>query len=349
MAITPESLSLAARIRRDAAGVTDRAMHDLAIALATAWDEVAQDLQAALDDLIAAAEDGKVTQSRIARSTRLNAALGVITDRLDQVMGETETRVIGDLRGVLEQALATQEQLFRSQLPPNITDTDFVRVGIVWDRVDADSINWIVERTTQQVHAKHLPLTADAEAVMKREIVRGLAGGVNPRQTASRIMGRVQREFYGGHARAERIARTETLDALRAATKAAEQRNTHVLQEWMWLASLGARTCPACWGMHGTRHPLDEDGPIDHQNGRCTRVTVTRSWRDLGFDIPEPPDVTPDAAATFDALEPAQQRSILGPDRYAAYAAGDYPISSWAARRENSGWRDSITVSPAPR
>src|SRR3546814_11471968 len=75
----------------------------------------------------------------------------------------------------------------------------------------------------------------------------------------------------------------------------------------IWVAQLDRRTCPSCWSQHGSKHALDEPGPLDHQQGRCARLPVTRSWRDLGFDIDDPPSVVPDAETTFRGMRRGDQ------------------------------------------
>ncbi len=92
--------------------------------------------------------------------------------------------------------------------------------------------------------------------------------------------------------------------------------------------------------MHGTEHNLDETGPNDHQQGRCARVPKVKTWRELGFDLDEPQDVTPDARAWFEGLSREDQVKVMGPDRLAALDAG-VPWHELAQRRVNRGWRDS--------
>ena len=98
--------------------------------------------------------------------------------------------------------------------------------------------------------------------------------------------------------------------------------------------------------MHGTIHDLDEPGPIDHQQGRCARVPVSKSWRDLGIDIPEPPSVVPDALASFRAMPKSDQLAVLGHTRLALLDSGRIRWSDLATRRQTDGWRDSIIPTP---
>jgi SPP1 gp7 family putative phage head morphogenesis protein len=160
-------------------------------------------------------------------------------------------------------------------------------------------------------------------------------------------MAATQQRFEGGLTRALTIARTETLDAHRAATKASEKANKDILQEWEWHAALNARTCPSCWAKHGTRYPLDQDGPNDHQNGRCARVSVTKSWADLGFKgIDEPAPLTPDAQTEFNNLTPDTQRRIMGAQRLDLLQSGKVKWADLSTVKHTDGWRDSFVVTP---
>lgn len=344
MSITPETLRLATQLRRRLDEVNDRHTRVLVAAYARAWDDVAADLDAAVVDLVTRARDGRVTRAAVLRSERLAKALAVVTDRLQDLAATVDVTISGDLSSVVDAAAWAQRDLIATQLPTGST----AHLVVAFDRVDEAALDAIVRRSTQRVHSLTRPLSADSVRVMKRELVRGFAVGDNPRTTADRIMAGTQGRFEGGVARALTIARTETLDAHRAGAAAAMNANTDVLRGWQWQASLDRRTCPACAGMNGTEHPLDEPGPLGHQNCRCARLPVAKSWRDLGVDLPEPVSVLPDTGSWFDGLSDADQVAVLGRARLAAYRSGDFPISSWATRRSAKGWRDSYVPAPAP-
>lgn len=130
-----------------------------------------------------------------------------------------------------------------------------------------------------------------------------------------------------------------------------EQRHRDILAGWQWVAELSERTCASCVAMHGTIHPLDEPGPLDHQQGRCTRTPVTKTWKQLGFEGIDEPEgfAKPGDGEKWLAKQPEDvQRHILGNRGLEAWQAGAWPSSQWARRRTTDGWRDSYTPARPP-
>ena len=169
----------------------------------------------------------------------------------------------------------------------------------------------------------------------------------------------VQGNFEGGLARALVIARTEQLDAYRAAAQAHHAANRDILQGWQWYAELDHRTCASCISHHGETHPLDEPGPLDHHQGRCTRLPLTKTWNQLGFDDIDEPDSAVnegDGYAWFQSQPETTQRDILGPKRFQAWTDGRYPPDDWTTLKRHwspdkhgvmrQDWRDSWHVGP---
>ncbi len=344
MAVTRRTLALQRQVTAEVNRIVNAQERALVSAWVDAWDEVAPDLTAALLEMLVAGD--KVTRAQLLRSTRLRKALAVIADQLEALAKSAGVRITGDLADVIEKAGAAQASVIDSQLPP---DTDLVSID-TWSRIDARQIAAIVARTTEQITSLTRPLGAEAYDVVRRELIRGVAAGANPKATAARITARTERVgFNGGLNRALTIARTETLDAHRAAAALSQAAHADVLGGWSWLAKLDTRTCPSCWAQHGRVHPLDEPGPNDHQCGRCGRLPVTKSWADLGFDLEEPPSLLPDSASLFEGLSSEEQLQILGPGRYSAWVRGEFPMDAWSVRRTTSGWRDSYGMAPVPQ
>lgn len=343
MAVTARTLRLVEGIRRQVDTIVDEQTRDLVRSWADAWDEVAPDLNDVLLDMLTAGE--AVTRTQLLRSSRLRQALIVIADQLETLSTHAGVRIVGDLQTVIDHAGSAQASVIDSQLPPGFMRADDLAA---WSRVDARQISAIVDRATQQITAVSRPLSEDAMRVVRRELIRGVAAGSNPRETARRMVARAEGGFNGGLTRALGIARTETLDAHRAAAHTGRLAHADVLAGWRWHCELSTRSCPACIAMDGQLFPVDAAGPNDHVNGRCTAVPEAKSWAELGIDLEEPASLLRPAVDRFAEMSAADQRTILGPSRFSEWQAGRYPPESWAVTRANSGWRDSVQVSPAP-
>lgn len=346
MAITAKTRRLANELRAELVRVTDGHQRAMLDAWVRAWDEVAPDLRDTLEQIIREAKGGAVSHGALLRNARLRRSLAHIADRLDRLTRDAGVQVTGDLRGLIDAAGEAQAAIIASQLPgvgQDLVDLD------AWSRVDTRQIDAIVRRTTEQITAAHYPISERAYAAVQRELTRGIASGANPRVTARRMVARAEGPFNGGLGRALTIARTETLDAYREASRLSQVEHADVLDGWQWQASLGKRTCPACLSMSGQVFPLSTPGPEGHQNCRCARLPVVKSWRDLGFDVDEPESVLPSSSDYFEGLTAAEQRDILGDTGYDAWKRGDWPMSQWAVKRETPGWRDSYVVARPPR
>lgn len=341
MAATREVLRLARSMRIELDALVDQSVRDLTKAWARAWDELAHEWDTALTDLIATAAAGQwPSRSQVYRADRAMRVLDLTRTQLDGLADQAGVRVLQMLPEVTSAAAEWQARMTAAQFPPQAGTQ--LSLTAAFDRVDSLALEAIVQRTTQQVTSLTYPLSARATAAMNSTLVRGVALGDNPRRTAREMLRRVEGDFNGGLTRALTIARTETLDAHRAASLAANQANKDVLQAWEWLTTLDHRTCSSCLAMHGSRHEIDDPGPIDHQNGRCARIPVTKTWRELGFDIDEPKSVMPDARAWFDDQPEKVQLGILGPRKLELLQTGKIQWADLSTRRVTPGWRDSM-------
>lgn len=331
MAVSDRALALLAAQKQAIADTLGTTTDDLVVAWARAWDEIADELADAITALSLA------RPSSIDRARRARAALRIAAAGLDRLAQQAGVRISGDAAALIRQALADQPTLVGSQMPEG--------VGIVWNEPSPAQIAAMVRRTTQTIHKRTYTLSRDAEVAMKRALARGVAVGMHPDRVARQMLTRTEGVFNGGLTRAITLARTEMLDAYRAAAMASQQANRDVTTGWVWVSTLSHRTCPACLSRHGSVHPIDEPGPHDHPQGRCSRMPVTRSWSELGFDgIEEPPSALPDADAWFRGLSAERQRQILGPTRYELWRSGRFPMDQWAEDVSVPGWRDSIRV-----
>lgn len=348
MSVNDETLRLLAGMRLRVASHVDAATQDLTFAWGRAWNEVAAEWEAAITDLIAASEDGAWPPAgKVRRARRALRARDATRELLFELQGLIPVRVMQDVEPLLTEVAEWQRRLAASQYPAQAGGTALVASS--FDRVDVDAIRAIVTRTSEQVRSRALPLSAQAEAAMRSTLVKGVAIGDHPETAAREMLARVQGAFNGGLQRARVIARTEMLDAHRAASREQQDRLARqgVLRAWTWVATLDVRTCPSCLSMHGSEHPPSVAGPLDHQQGRCDRLPLTASWADLGFpDLEEPPSLVPDAHEWFDGLPESDRLQIMGATRLQLLDSGQVDWSDLATRRETSGWRPSYAPTP---
>lgn len=342
MAFTSRTAGLAKAAIAAAGSIIDGAVRALVAVWAKAWKALAGLFLTAVEALLSQSTDGAPSRSQIDNDPGVRRAMDRARHALDQLADLAASEITTAAQTAVTQAAASQAEVITSQLPGEVREFPRLDRG----RFHDEAMLAIGRRSAQRITKLTQPLSVDADRAMRRELIRGVRFGRNPRDSAEKMIQRVEGAFNGGLSRALVIARTEVLDAYRQAAEATQKTAADVLAGWVWLAELGPRTCPACWAMHGTVHPLDEPGPLGHPQCRCARAPKTRSWRDLGFDIDEPEDQLPDAETAFRALPRADQLRIMGPARLDLLDIGQVAWTDLARRRANRGWRPSYTVVP---
>jgi hypothetical protein len=337
VSVTHSTLHHLAALRAAIDGHVDSAVRDLVYAWVAAWNVLSEDWQRAIDEVISTSSTRWPNQRQILDLDRVRVALDAATAELTALAQLTGVRVTRAVEDVTTATTTWEARILASQLPA----TAGPGAQILQSRLPATVLATIVERTTQAIESRRAPLAADAATAMRRALVRGVALGSNPRTTAARMLTTTETSFNGGLARALNIARTETLDAQRTAAAAYQRQHQDVLRGWVWTCKLDSRSCPSCWSRHGTIHPLTEPGPNDHQQGRCARTPLTRSWAELGIAIPEPESVLPNAEQRFNQLSREEQLRVMGPARLKALEDGTLTWDQLSVHQTNPGWRDS--------
>ena len=320
-------------------------------AWAVAWAEVGGDVKAALLDLASANTTGRVTRTQIIRSQRLQAALDRMADALERAIGRAGLALPDTLRQSIQAVADAEAAMLAAQLPAEIGAALTLPVGVRVVGADDAQIAAIIDRTTQVIQKQTYPLAREARVAIKRELLRGITVGANPREAARRAFAGIEQQWNGGLNRAMVIARTEMLTAHRTAAQTVDLANADIVTEWRWEAHLGPRTCRSCFANHGKRFPIEVPGPNDHQQGRCARIPITKSWAELGIKgVREPkPLAGRNAEAYFNRLSESNQRAILGNRGYEAWKAGKYPMSAWTEERENPGWHAAWYATTPPK
>lgn len=242
MAINRSTLQLLRRLQVAIGTAADTAVRSLTHAWTRSWDELSSAWQHGLSDTVAqAATRGQWPSAwELARVERLRQA-SIASEEALLKLGHEAGVTIRDGAGQIITATARHEpHLIASQLPAAAQAGAAARAG---SRITPTALSAIVARTQAQIESAVRPLSGAASEAMRRELIKGISVGDNPRKAAGAMVSRVQGAFEGGLVRATTIARTEMLDAYRATSTLAHAANADVVSGWIWHAQLDARTC----------------------------------------------------------------------------------------------------------
>jgi SPP1 gp7 family putative phage head morphogenesis protein len=336
--VTAAAVELSLRQRAELDAIFDARQAAVVSAWDAAWGSVADEVIAYADAWAeAVGEFARFSSIPYARRVNLEQSIDHIASRLANTNTATAQQTLKALELVTPRAEADTAALALAQSG-----------AVPWLPTDPAAVDAIVQRSTQQITVRSYVLSREGTAAMKSALRVGVAAGDNPRRIARQMVKTTEGVFNGGLARAEVIARTEVMDAYRAAAHETMRANADVLAGWTWLCELSDRTCPSCLAMDGTLHSLDEPGPNDHHQGRCTSIPALKTRKDLGLPGPEPKDAKRDAVGWLKQQPESVQRNVLGPKGYPAWKAGKFPPSKWAQRVESPEWRPAYHTAKPP-
>ena len=206
-------------------------------------------------------------------------------------------------------------------------------VGATFDRLPVEAVERMVGLTGDGSPLMDVLRDAYPDAVnaATNVLIDATARGINPRETADRMM-----QAAGGTAlnRALVIARTEQLRVYREASRA-QYMESGLVRGFRRLATHDSRTCPACLALEGEYY--DVASPLRvHPQCRCAMIPVVKGYRDLRFEYGEP---------WLQSQPEETQRAILGKGGYEAWRHG-VPLSRFASITPNQTWGDTVRVTP---
>lgn len=175
-------------------------------------------------------------------------------------------------------------------------------------------------------------IAPEATKAVKDALISGVARGASARDIATDV-----RKASGiAQNRAMLISRTETIRAYREATLE-NYRRSEVVIGWIWIAEVNA--CPVCTAEHGSEHSSDET-LISHPGCRCTAMPKTKSWRELGFNLPDQRPAIQTGPERFASLPEADKLAVLGRARLDAYNAGEITLLEMVKQTRSARWGD---------
>lgn len=275
-------------------------------------------------------------------SVRLEKLLDAVRDINQAAHVAAEKELTGELLKIATYEAGFQQRLIGSTLP------------VAWDFVSptAEMLNAAVNaRPFQGRLLKEWVSELDVgKARRLRDAIRlGVVQGETVDQIVRRVRGTKALNYADGvmaigRRGAEAMVRTAVAHTTTAARDEFNAANADLIASEQWVATLDTRTCPHCMGLDGQKFELGKGTKTPaHIGCRCVRVPVTKSWRELGFDIDDLPPGTRasmngqvSATENYDSWLRKQPASVqdeaLGPSRGALFRSGKVPVDRFTNR-----------------
>lgn len=156
------------------------------------------------------------------------------------------------------------------------------------------------------------------------------------------------RDNLGIENNAEALVRTATNHTASTSRAMFGKENEDVIKNEMYVATLDSRTTPICQSLDGKVIPVGgHPRPPQHVNCRSTTTFVTKSYRELGFDIDEAPQST---RASMNGQVPSKttynewlkrqdvetQNDALGKTKAQLFRKGEVPVSRFVDSKGNT-------------
>jgi SPP1 gp7 family putative phage head morphogenesis protein len=271
----------------------------------------------------------EVRESWLHEADRLNHLLNQVEVEISRASAITHNVIISTKSAALDAALSDSLKLMNASLNAP------AGVSVSFATLPRNAVEFLVGALQDGSPLNTLlnEIAPEAATVMRNALINGLVSGHSTQQIARELRGAVG----GSLTRSMTIARTETLRAYREASRANYEKNSDVVKGWLWMSALTVRTCASCWAMHGSLHKLDE--VLDHPNGRCVAVPVTKTWAELGFPGIEDKPVQMEAGeSAFAKMSEDDQRAILGKSAFNAYQNGAVKLGDFVGQKSDEKW-----------
>lgn len=222
---------------------------------------------------------------------RLKALLQTVYDIQDAAINPTKTLMKKRLQDLSEYEVEYNKTLIEGAIPVKLNmvmPTSPMILAIATDQPFAGKLldEWVEDLT-------------DSAKRNIRDVLRvGMVEGQSVDQMARRIRGTRAMQYRDGlmeisRRHAQAMVRTAVIGTADAARTMLYKENAELIAKVQWCATLDTRTCPVCGARDSQTFPIDSGPrPPAHIGCRCCTVPVTKSWRELGFDMDETPPST---------------------------------------------------------
>ena len=199
-------------------------------------------------------------------------------------------------------------------------------------------------------------LEATRAARVRDAVRKGIVEGQTTDEIVRTIVGRKSAKYLDGIINTDRksvvsVVRTAIAHVSGNARQAFFEENDDLIKAVVWTSTLDTGTTAICMRRDGLKYTIDGK-PIGHNTSylagpgrshwscRSVGVPITKSWRELGFDIDEVDEGT---RSSMDGYVPAKttykdwfakqsaarQDEVLGPTRGKLYRSGDFTLNQF--------------------
>lgn len=233
------------------------------------------------------------------------ARLEKILDAIRVILRDAYSEVGKELRDELK-ALAVYEVGYQADLFDHVLPIEFDVI-----KPDANLLRAVVD--SRPFQGRHLrdwvkDIEGSAFARLRDSIRIGMVEGETIDQMVRRVRGTRVNNYRDGilevnRRSAEALVRTAVTHTAARAREYLYEANTDLIKGVRWVSTLDSRTSPVCQDRDGRVYePGKGPRPPAHPNCRSTTVPVTKSWKEMGINLPQS---KPGTRASMDGQIPA--------------------------------------------
>lgn len=269
---------------------------------------------------------------------RLDAMLVNVNALNKEAYKALQDNLTEELRSFVDYEAQYQADLFKSILPVQISVASVAPAAVY---AAAMARPFQVSKGGAVPLNEYLAGLSENRAKMVRDAIRlGYITGETNDQIVRRIVGTKTLNYSDGlmdisRRHVDGMVRTAISHTSSFTRHRFYEANSEIAKGWKFVATLDGKTSPVCRANDGKVFSLGE-GPVLplHIGERSTDVSVLKSWKELGIDLPE---FEPSTRASMDGQVPetltyqtwlerqsaARQDEILGPTRGKLFRAGE--------------------------
>lgn len=278
------------------------------------YNRILDELDAILAKIQASKQSGKPASNRAANTeSRLRQALIDIAAELTAFDIKAISLVNAGREDAVRYAIQDSEDLVKISMG---SFPESVNLESRFFHFDKEAARDMIAKFANEDYVKQIIDINVPEALknIQNIMVNGIAQGLPPREAARQLAIKLDMPRF----RATTTARTEILNSYRAGN-IYRYNQTDVTKAWQWSATLDDRTCPVCVYMDGQIFSLDTPFAT-HPDCRCSPIPVTKSFKELGINIPDhKPNTGLHGEEWFRSISKERQFKILGKKKFQLY------------------------------